>query len=205
MNKKKPAGTFIGRVYSRRVRLAAGVESIDPRNILSEEKLLHFAIKVLESEGIPARKLIAEREDGWFVVERVIHVDGHDLDSTLGLQALICHHCCALKAWANALPNDPGAAEKRVHHAYLLGRFATLADAYRTKDDTEAGFRKRGADQVRKYTDADKARWRELRQSKYAHHSENRAAELIAEACGLPPSAKHSIRPALSKKADKPL
>lgn len=199
------AGKVIGRVYSRRDRLGNGIESVDPRNLLSIERRLQSAIEALERAGVPARALIAGRDDGWLVAERVIHIDGREPDSPLGLQALICHHCCALKAWAAALPGDEHSAQKRVHHAYQLGRFATLADAYRIQDESQAVFRRRGADQVRKYTAADKARWRDLRRSRYSQHSENRAAELIAEACGLPASSKASIRAALREKLDMPL
>lgn len=202
---KRVAGKIIGRVFSRRARLGDGLESIDPRNLLSVERRLQAAIEALERQGVPARELIDQRDDGRLVIEQVIHLDGHEPDSPLGLQALICHHCCALKAWAAALPGHEGSIERRLHHAYQLGRFTTLADAYRIQDESQATFRKRGADQVRKYTAADKANWRELRKTKYAHHSENRAAELIAEACGLPTSAKASVRAALREKPDMPL
>jgi hypothetical protein len=200
----------VGRRFSQRQRTYVPatrgyVESLDPRNFPDVDATIEASLSELEAAGIPARSLVAQREDGWFVVERVIHVEGNEPDSRLGLLAQIVHHACALRAWAAAMPGNEGACARRVSHAYALGRAATLADAYAIDDARHGRFRLGGADKVRKYNDVDRARWRELRNTKFAHHSEKRASELIAKECNLPESAAASVRAELQKKAAKPL
>lgn len=202
--------TAVGRRFSRRERTYSPktrsyVESLDPRNRLAADSRLDAAIAELEAAGIPARDLATQSDDGWLVVERVVHVGGNEPDSRLGLLAQIVHHASAIKAWAKAHPGDEGACERRVLHAYALGRVATLADAYAIDDAQLDSFRRTGADAVRKYSDADRAHWRQLRSTRFAHLSELRAAQLIAKACGLSPTAVSSIRAELGKKAAKPL
>lgn len=65
-------------------------------------------------------------------------------------------------------------------------------------------FAAKGAKARRLYSDADRDRWRGMRDELYARHSAKRAAELIAQAEGLPASAVESVRQALLKKAVTP-
>jgi len=65
-------------------------------------------------------------------------------------------------------------------------------------------FAAKGAKARRLYSDADRDRWRGMRDELYARHSARRAAELIAQAEGLPATAVESVRQALLKKAVTP-
>lgn len=69
------------------------------------------------------------------------------------------------------------------------------------------GFSRRGADARRKYSDEDRASWRQLYTDQFARHTKTHAATMIAKAQGLPATAHSSIRDALKaiKKPDKPL
>jgi hypothetical protein len=88
-------------------------------------------------------------------------------------------------------------AMKKFRHPYMAAAAA--------KAEQDSNFRRLGADARRLYDDDERRNWRELRSSKFAHHSVKRACELIAKECDLPEKAISSVRAELGKKAARPL
>lgn len=81
-----------------------------------------------------------------------------------------------------------------------VGYAATDPDLHlgRTRREQVRAFGRNGAASRRRFTDADRDRWRAMRSSAYQQHSTRRAAALIAKAEGIP-DAHESVRKALSK------
>jgi hypothetical protein len=133
--------------------------------------------------------------------------------SALPYETLDTLHARRAEAVSAFRANDMETTGQRLNDLQIMCRMLraqSLAAKLERRDKQAREFAQRGAEVRRKYTDADKEKWRELAaQPKWAQHGKKRKAELIAQELHLGGNAVETIRrelpDAAKKKAGKPL
>lgn len=195
----------IGRRYSRRESPAPGLEAYDAEmwHIFSgaTARYKEWALEYLEAQGIAARRIAADATvNGWLnegavLRESVSCIEGTENDSGIMLAAHIYEVARRIEEY-QAHP-DLAPRGQCVQDIFALGRISMLARVYGIDDQAVAKRVNRATKANRKFTDADRARWRQLRAVEYGTHSKSRAAALIAAHEGLPATATESVRKAI--------
>ncbi len=123
------------------------------------------------------------------------------------LQALQRSRAAVVRAFLADDPDGGLQAIEDLHVRVHLIRALPLAHLGAKRRAAERELQTKGTEARRKYTADDRARWRDLRATKFAEHSESRAAALIVKECHLPEAAASSVRAELgrAKKPAKPL
>jgi hypothetical protein len=125
-----PKTENVGRRYTRKERTTfadgGGHEQLDLDRAPSLRARRARAVDVLKAAGIPVAQLLGDPPSGSLLIERVIHLDGNELDSPLGLAAQIVAACCELQQWAALGEANP----RVVQNAYLLGYLVALQKVY---------------------------------------------------------------------------
>jgi hypothetical protein len=220
--KKRPSisrgqARLVGKRYSRRTLTTFVTEhgpsesySLVRDDYLSLDRYREEAIAVLKSGGYQVDRLLAADPGGGFLFDEVRWGTGPDdpgeeFDSPLRIAAELCYHCCQLKGWLQY----EGASDRQIQHAYAIGRLVVLTKVYAVEDvriKLIESWQRAGADENRKYSESDKARWRAIQAELPAHiaKSARSSAAWILKNEGLPKEAFDSVRRALSTKLGKP-
>lgn len=197
--------TTVGKRFTRRdaVEFEGGALHVrlDPLARFAPADIKAAAIEALESDGIPARFILAEHPGGSALRDHVLNLLSHEPDSRVGIACQICEQCIRIEQ----LPTLGAPSAMLMAEAYRLGQLVMIGKVYGIEAEELGNLQRKGADARRVYTATERDHWRSLFATDYPSHSHRRAAELIRQKLSLPAEAFETIRRALAKKSGKSL